>query len=54
MLKNISNNKKIVLGFGALVVVYYVWNMWKSHEITEKNKKTVSEAIANKATSVQA
>ena len=49
MLKNLSNTKKLVLGAGALVVAYYVWGMWKSHEIEEKNKKIVAEALKNTA-----
>lgn len=53
MLKNISNTKKIVLGIGAVVVVYYAWSVWKSHEITEKNKKIVIKAIADTKSSAK-
>lgn len=45
-MNNLSNKKKILLGVGALIVGYYVWNMWKSHEIEENNKKIVVSATA--------
>jgi hypothetical protein len=46
-MKNLSNTKKILLGVGALVAGYYIWNMWKSYQTEEKNKKIVASAIAS-------
>jgi hypothetical protein len=45
-MKNLSYTKKVLLGVGALVAGYYIWNMWQSHEVKEKNKKTVASSLA--------
>ena len=48
-MKNLSNTKKLLLGAGLLVAGYYAWKMWQSHEIEEKNKKTVATTVSEPA-----
>lgn len=49
-MKNLSTTKKVLLAVGVYVAGYYVWKMWKSHEISEQNKKIVASNVSEPET----
>lgn len=46
-MKNLSQTNKILIGLGILVIGYYGYKMWKTHETEEANKKIVNTALGN-------